>query len=66
MGAVHYQTSAKVNKGIEELFLDLSKRMLEQSQKSASPGGITVGATPAGRIFSDSVYLLVNKSKTMS
>lgn len=48
VGAVHYQTSAKLNKGIEELFLDLSKRMLEQSQKSASAGGISVGNTPAG------------------
>ncbi|XP_038073559.1 ras-related protein Rab-21-like [Patiria miniata] len=29
VGAKHYLTSAKLNKGIEEMFLDLSKRMLE-------------------------------------
>eukprot|EP01099_Mayorella_cantabrigiensis_P000622 TRINITY_DN1270_c0_g1_i1.p1 TRINITY_DN1270_c0_g1~~TRINITY_DN1270_c0_g1_i1.p1 ORF type:complete len:202 (-),score=45.93 TRINITY_DN1270_c0_g1_i1:616-1221(-) len=28
VGASHYQTSAKLNKGVDELFLDLSKRML--------------------------------------
>ncbi|XP_033628736.1 ras-related protein Rab-21-like [Asterias rubens] len=29
VGAKHYLTSAKLNKGIEEMFLDLSKRMQE-------------------------------------
>jgi len=28
VGAGHYQTSAKLNKGVDELFLDLSKRMV--------------------------------------
>lgn len=46
VGAVHYHTSAKLNKGIEEMFLDLSKRMLEQSQKSQA-AGVTSGS-PAG------------------
>ncbi|XP_022112114.1 ras-related protein Rab-21-like [Acanthaster planci] len=31
VGAKHYLTSAKLNKGIEEMFLDLSKRMLEST-----------------------------------
>ena len=26
MGATHYHTSAKLNKGVEELFVDLTKR----------------------------------------
>lgn len=30
VGAVHCHTSAKLNKGIDDLFLDLSKRMLEK------------------------------------
>jgi quinol monooxygenase YgiN len=30
VGAKHFHTSAKLNKGIEELFLDLSKAMLEK------------------------------------
>eukprot|EP00731_Ephydatia_muelleri_P029785 Em0021g308a len=29
VGAKHYYTSAKQNKGIQELFLDISKRLLE-------------------------------------
>ena len=29
MHAVHYSTSAKVNRGLNELFIDLSSRMLE-------------------------------------
>jgi len=55
VGAVHYQTSAKVNKGIEELFLDLSKRMLAHSQKS-SAGATTGGPSsprPSRRIIID-------------
>ncbi|MEE6480628.1 hypothetical protein FKM82_012623 [Ascaphus truei] len=32
VGAKHYHTSAKLNKGIEELFLDLCKRMIETAQ----------------------------------
>ncbi|XP_067950887.1 ras-related protein Rab-21-like [Watersipora subatra] len=30
VGAKHYHSSAKLNKGVEELFVDLSKRMLEK------------------------------------
>lgn len=33
VGARHFHTSAKLNKGIEELFLDLSKAMLERSDE---------------------------------
>ena len=29
MGAKHYETSAKLNEGVEELFLDLSKDMID-------------------------------------
>ncbi|XP_048463884.1 ras-related protein Rab-21 [Rhincodon typus] len=32
VGAKHFHTSAKLNKGIEELFLDLCKRMIETAQ----------------------------------
>lgn len=63
VGAVHYQTSAKVNKGIEELFLDLSKRMLEQSQKSASNGGVTVGGTPAGLSGKNSRRIIIDDNE---
>ncbi|KAK4832082.1 hypothetical protein QYF61_020697 [Mycteria americana] len=48
VGAKHYHTSAKQNKGIEELFLDLCKRMIETAQvderargNGSSQSGIT-------------------------
>uniref|UniRef100_A0A8C9SS89 Ras-related protein Rab-21 n=1 Tax=Scleropages formosus TaxID=113540 RepID=A0A8C9SS89_SCLFO len=34
--AKHYHTSAKLNKGIEELFLDLCKRMMEFAQDNGT------------------------------
>lgn len=37
VGAKHYSTSAKLNKGVDELFLDVSKRMLANSAKPANP-----------------------------
>jgi len=41
VGAKHYSTSAKLNKGLEELFLDMTKRMLANTPSSPSvrPGG---------------------------
>lgn len=32
VGAKHFHTSAKINKGIEEMFLDLAQRMIEVAQ----------------------------------
>lgn len=37
VGAKHYSTSAKLNKGVDELFLDLSKRMLANAVKNPPP-----------------------------
>lgn len=36
VGAVHFHTSAKMNKGIEEMFLELSQRMMERVQAQES------------------------------
>ncbi|EGG20448.1 Rab GTPase [Cavenderia fasciculata] len=50
VGAKHYGTSAKLNKGVEELFLDLTKRMLTKS--TAIPtisGSSNQGATTSNR-----------------
>jgi len=53
VGAKHYSTSAKLNKGLEELFLDLTKRMLANSGTSTSSRSDTAtvgyqsGATPS-------------------
>ena len=43
MGAKHFHTSAKLNQGIEEMFLELSLRMIERAvendqQKASSLG----------------------------
>ena len=32
VGAIHFHTSAKQNLGIEELFLELTQRMMERAQ----------------------------------
>jgi len=39
VGAKHYDTSAKLNKGLEELFLDLTRRMLEANKDGDSGRG---------------------------
>jgi Ras-related protein Rab-21 len=36
VGARHFQTSAKCNKGIEELFLDLTKAMIAKADEAAA------------------------------
>ena len=36
VGAIHCHTSAKINKGIEELFLELSKRMMAKQAAEAA------------------------------
>lgn len=40
MGAIHFQTSAKLNRGVEEMFLALTQKMLEhaveQEEKTAT------------------------------
>ncbi|GLH03753.1 Ras-related protein Rab-21 [Gryllus bimaculatus] len=36
VGAVHFHTSAKMNRGIEEMFLELSQRMMERAQVQES------------------------------
>ncbi|XP_053451585.1 ras-related protein Rab-21-like [Nycticebus coucang] len=46
VGAKHYHTSAKQNKGIEELFLDLCKRRIETAQVDERAKGN--GSSPPG------------------
>lgn len=41
VGAAHYNTSAKANKGLEEAFGELSKKMLEKRGAKAGAGGAT-------------------------
>jgi len=39
VGATHYHTSAKLNKGLEEAFLHISRNMLERKEKNKSTRG---------------------------
>lgn len=39
VGAKHFLTSAKMNQGIEEMFLELSQRMIERSAEAESAAG---------------------------
>ncbi|XP_033104843.1 ras-related protein Rab-21-like [Anneissia japonica] len=48
VGAKHFHTSAKLNKGIEELFLDLSKRMMEKSSSDDFLKGGVGSGRPSG------------------
>merc|ERR1712110_1056954 len=45
VGAKHFSTSAKLNQGVEELFLDMAKRMLQSrgNDKSAKPRSYSTG-----------------------
>uniref|UniRef100_A0A672QMJ2 RAB21, member RAS oncogene family n=1 Tax=Sinocyclocheilus grahami TaxID=75366 RepID=A0A672QMJ2_SINGR len=49
VGAKHYHTSAKLNKGIEELFLDLCKRMMEMAQAEERSRGNGASHTSTAR-----------------
>jgi Ras-related protein Rab-21 len=51
VGAKHYDTSAKLNKGLDELFLDLSKRMLETPSSNGELG--TSGDKKARNVLVD-------------
>jgi len=43
VGAKHYSTSAKLNKGVDELFLDLTKKMLSKGAvKSTGPTALKI------------------------
>jgi hypothetical protein len=39
VGAKHHHTSAKLNRGIEELFLDLTQQMIAKSDEKPKNGG---------------------------
>lgn len=41
MGAVHFQTSAKLNENIEEMFLDLTRRMMVHADEVEEKTALT-------------------------
>jgi len=49
VGAVYHNTSAKLNRGIEETFLDLARRMLEARQVGNVSGGARYQPQMGGR-----------------
>ncbi|KAK2151899.1 hypothetical protein LSH36_347g04025 [Paralvinella palmiformis] len=40
VGAKHFHTSAKTNKGIEDMFLELCKRMIEKAEENGQKSGM--------------------------
>lgn len=66
VGANHFNTSAKMNRGIDEMFLDLSKRMLGAGAGAvSSSGGKRGGSRRGGRaievIADDKPHMVENK-----
>lgn len=49
VGAVHYSTSAKLNKGINEMFTSLSQRMFDVGSADKVPEEVTVGKRRTGK-----------------
>ena len=49
VGAVHYSTSAKLNKGVDDMFFDLSTRMLEKFPASGLSAVGVAGRPGAAR-----------------
>lgn len=67
VGAKHFHTSAKLNRGIEELFLELSQRMIERAQaidlqKASSLG--RSGSTRRGVVVVEDDDEAVTQTKT--
>jgi len=49
VGATHFHTSAKLNKGIEEMFLELSQQMMERAQENDSQKANILGRSSSMR-----------------
>jgi Ras-related protein Rab-21 len=43
VGAKHFHTSAKLNQGIEEMFLELSQKMIERTQENDQQKASSLG-----------------------
>lgn len=41
MGAMHFHTSAKLNQNIEEMFLDLTQRMMQRADEAEQKSTLT-------------------------
>lgn len=49
MGAKHFHTSAKLNQGIEEMFLELSHRMIERAMENDQQKASSLGRSGSTR-----------------
>lgn len=59
VGAHHFHTSAKLNRGIDEMFLDLSKRMLAAAEKGGG-GGPSLDSRPGSRRKSNQIKVVAD------
>jgi len=49
VGAVHFHTSAKMNSGIEEIFLSLCRMMIEKADKQSADNLVTLNRSGSTR-----------------
>ena len=55
VGAKHHQTSAKLNRGIDELFLDLTQQMISKADEKPKNGA---GQPPTGRRGNNNITIV--------
>ena len=66
IGAAHFLTSAKVNRGVEKAFLDLSRRLVAQSKGAAAearPGAAAGAGSGSLRIVDDDAGAAAARAK---
>ena len=65
MGAKHHHTSAKLNRGIEELFLDLSQQMIAKADQKPKNGSGSGSRSRGNNItIADDSQLLQSRQKS--
>ena len=65
VGAKHHHTSAKLNRGIEELFLDLSQQMIAKADQKPKNGSSSGSRSRGNNItIADDSQLLQSRQKS--
>lgn len=49
VGAIHFHTSAKMNSGIEDLFVSLCRMMIEKADKQSADNSVTLNRSGSTR-----------------
>jgi len=65
VGATHYHTSAKLNKGLDDAFVDLSRKMMANKLKQKSQGPLRPPPRQRGGGGAGNKLLIVDDSNTL-